>query len=362
MNASYRLGLALVAGTLAVSTAACVAFVQPRPDATPAGEDLSSPRRPLGPFHLVERSGRAVTEADLADRVWIAAFVFSRCPTSCPRISKVMKDVQGDLAGSGVQLASISVDPDFDTPAVLRKFADRYGADPDRWLFLTGEKPEVYRLILDKFLQSVSETPPSEVKEGVEAVSHSERLALIGPGNTLDGLYASFDPAAVRRLEARARSLDRTQKAAQTGWVLRLPPLNASLNALCAILLSTGWTMIRQRKIRQHAACMIAAIAVSGVFLACYLIYHYHVGSIAFRGVGPIRVVYLSILLSHTLLAVAVVPMVVVTVTLAALGRFASHARVARVTFPVWMYVSVTGVVVYLMLYQMPLPVSSIGS
>lgn len=362
MNGSYRPGLALVIGTLALSAAASAVFLQPKPDSTPAGEDLATPRRPLGSFRLVERSGRAITDADLSDRVWVAAFVFSRCPTSCPRISKVMKDVQGDLAGTTVQLASISVDPDFDTPAVLRKFADRFGADPDRWLFLTGDKAEVYRLILGGFLQSVSETPAAEVKDGVEAVSHSERLALIAPGNILDGLYASADPDAVRRLKARARSLDRMQKAARTGWVLRLPPLNASLNALCAVFLASGWALIRRGKIRQHAACMIAAIAVSGVFLACYLVYHYHVGSIPFRGVGPIRVVYLSILISHAILAIAVVPLVAVTASLAALGRFSTHVRLARVTFPVWMYVSVTGVIVYLMLYQLPLPAYSAGS
>lgn len=362
MITSYRLGLALVVGTLAVSTAACVALVNPRPDAAPGSEDLSALSRSVGRFKLVERSERIVTDRDLAGSVWIAAFVFSRCPTSCPRISKVMKDVQGDLTGTGVRLVSISVDPDHDTPAVLREFADRYRADPERWLFLTGEKAEVYRLIVDGFLQAVAETPAAERKEGVEAISHSSRLVLVGPSTRLLGVYDSSDPDAVHRLEARARSLDRIQKAARTGLVLRLPPLNASLNALCAILLTIGWGLIRRGKIREHAACMIAAIAVSGVFLACYLVYHYHVGSIPFRGVGPIRVVYLSILISHTILAIVVVPMVAATVSLAALGRFSSHARLARVTFPIWMYVSVTGVIVYLMLYQMPLPAYSAGS
>ena len=361
MNGSYRLGLMLVAGTLAASTAACLAFVNPRPEPPRGSEDLFAMSRSVGRFKLVERSGRIVTDGDLADRVWVAAFVFSRCPTSCPRISKVMKDMQADLAGTGVRLVSLSVDPDHDTPAVLREFADRYGADPDRWLFLTGDKSEIYRLIVDKFLLPVAETPAAERTQGVEAVSHSSRLVLVGPGTRLLGVYDSSDPDAVRRLEARARSLDRSAKAARTGWVLRLPALNASLNALCAILLSIGWGLIRRGKIRQHATCMIAAIAVSGVFLACYLVYHYNVGSVPFRGIGPIRIIYLSILLSHTILAVVVVPMVVVTVTLAALGRFATHARVARVTFPVWMYVSVTGVVVYLMLYQMPLPAYSAG-
>ena len=106
---------------------------------------------------------------------------------------------------------------------------------------------------------------------------------------------------------------------------------------------------------------MTAAIAVSALFLGCYLVYHYHVGSVPFRGVGPIRVAYLSILLSHTVLAVAVVPMILLTVYRAVRGRFAEHARVARVTFPVWMYVSITGVVVYWMLYRMPASPASFG-
>jgi protein SCO1 len=358
VNASYRLGLAVVAGTLAVSTIVCVALASPWPDPGPQAEALE---HPVGKFALVERSGRTVTDADLADGVWIAAFVFSRCPSSCPRISKVMKDVQGDLAATGVRLVSISVDPDYDKPAILREFASRYGADAERWLFLTGDKAEIFRLILGGFIQSVSDVPPAERKGDIEAVSHSASLSLVGPGNVLLGVYSSSDPDSVRRLEARARSLDRTAKAARTGWVLRLPALNASLNASCAVLLLIGWGLIRRGMIRSHAACMIAAIAVSGVFLSSYLVYHYHMGSVPFRGLGPIRIAYLSILLSHTVLAVAVVPLILVTLSLAVLGRFKSHARLARVTFPVWMYVSVTGVVVYLMLYQIPISPSSAG-
>ena len=356
MISSYRLGLAVVSCTLAASTALCVATVNPRPagDATRA-EDVSDLDHGLGSFRLTDQIGKTVSDADLADRAWIAAFIFTRCPSSCPRITAVMKGMQVDLADTGVELVSLTVDPDHDTPEVLASFAKKYGADPRRWRFLTGDKARIYDLILKGFLQSVSETPPGERGDDVEAVSHSDRLVLVGPGNMVLGAYRSSDPASVKRLEARARVVDRLARAGRTSWVLKLPTLNAALNGSSAVLLAVALVLIRSRKVKAHAICMIASVMVSGVFLGCYLAYHYHVGSVPFRGAGPIRVAYLAILLSHTVLAVAVVPLIAATLYFAARGRFASHARVARVTFPVWMYVSVTGVVVYWMLYQMPL-------
>ena len=140
-------------------------------------------------------------------------------------------------------------------------------------------------------------------------------------------------------------------------WVRRLPAVNATLNGTCALLLALGWVLIRAGNVRGHAATMIACVAVSALFLACYLVYHFQVGSVPFRGVGPVRLVYFTILLSHTLLATfGVVPLVALTLTRALRRRFDRHARIARVTFPIWMYVSVTGVVIYLMLYQLPAP------
>ena len=356
MDISYRLGLSIVSGTLALSLLLCAAVVNPRPERPPAGEDQADAGRTLGDFELVERSGRTIRESDLADRVWIAAFVFSRCPTSCPVISKKMRDLQGALAGTDVTLVSITVDPDYDTPTVLKEFASRYGADPDRWLYLTGPKDDVYSLILDRFGVSVQENSSPDRQEGAEAVAHSNRLVLVGPGNLILGSYQSNDPGAMRRLEAEARRADRMKAARRVGWVFRLPSINAALNAMCACLLVISWGLIRARKARLHAVGMLSAIAVSALFLTSYLVYHYFVGSVPFRGEGPIRLVYLSILLSHTILAVVAVPLIGLTVYRALRGRFHDHARIARVTFPIWLYVSITGVVVYLMLYQMPLP------
>ena len=132
-----------------------------------------------------------------------------------------------------------------------------------------------------------------------------------------------------------------------------LPTVNAILNSLCAALLLAGWWCIRSERRRAHAAFMSAAVFTSVLFLACYLVYHFQVGSVRYQGEGPLRVVYFAILLSHTLLAVANVPLVLVTLTRALRERFVEHRRLARVTLPVWLYVSLTGVVVYLMLYRM---------
>jgi len=130
-----------------------------------------------------------------------------------------------------------------------------------------------------------------------------------------------------------------------------LPALNAVLNGTSAVLLAVGYVLIRQIRIAAHRACMLLALVTSAAFLASYLTYPYHVGSVAYRGAGWTRPVYFTILITHTILAVAVVPLALVTVTRALRERFDRHVRIARLTLPIWFYVSVTGVVIYLMLY-----------
>jgi putative membrane protein len=132
-----------------------------------------------------------------------------------------------------------------------------------------------------------------------------------------------------------------------------LPALNAALNLLSAILLGTGYAYIRRKNIRAHKACMIAALATSTLFLTSYLIYHYNVGSVRFTKEGWIRPVYFFILITHVTLAAVILPLVLRTAYLAFRSRFNQHVRIARWTFPLWMYVSVTGVIVYLMLYRL---------
>ena len=133
-----------------------------------------------------------------------------------------------------------------------------------------------------------------------------------------------------------------------------LPAVNAMLNATAAVLLVCGYILIRRRAIAAHRKVMLAAFATSTVFLCCYLIYHYNVGSVRFPRTGAIRSLYLSILATHTALAAAVPPLAIITLSRGLGARFDRHRRIARWTLPVWLYVSVTGVVVYWMLYQMP--------
>ena len=131
------------------------------------------------------------------------------------------------------------------------------------------------------------------------------------------------------------------------------PALNASLNAACAVLLLLGWGLIKTGRREAHRWAMVSAFLCSAVFLACYLWYHFHAGSVRFQKTGPIRTVYLTILLTHTVLATAVLPVILRTLFLAAKGRFEEHRRWARWAFPVWLYVSVTGVTLYLILYPL---------
>ena len=131
-----------------------------------------------------------------------------------------------------------------------------------------------------------------------------------------------------------------------------LPALNATLNATSAVLLTIGWFLIRSGRWRQHRAVMITAFCTSVLFLISYLTYHAHAGAKHFTGQGAIRFVYFAILLTHTVLAVAIVPLAIMTLSRGLSARFDRHRSIARWTLPLWMYVSVTGVVVYFMLYQ----------
>ena len=131
-----------------------------------------------------------------------------------------------------------------------------------------------------------------------------------------------------------------------------LPTVNAVLNASAAVAMLAGFVAIRHRRVAVHRACMLTAVGLSVLFLCSYLVYHAQVGSRPYGGTGWLRTLYFTILLSHTVLAVAIVPLVATTLYRALRTQFVRHARLARVTFPMWLYVSVTGVVVYWMLYR----------
>jgi uncharacterized membrane protein YozB (DUF420 family) len=132
-----------------------------------------------------------------------------------------------------------------------------------------------------------------------------------------------------------------------------LPALNATLNAISAILLTTGYVLIRRGRADLHKRCMLAALTTSALFLVSYVVYHLNAGSRPFEGQGPIRLVYFAILITHVILAAAILPLALTTAARGVLGQYDRHVRIARWTLPIWLYVSVTGVVIYLMLYRL---------
>jgi uncharacterized membrane protein YozB (DUF420 family) len=132
-----------------------------------------------------------------------------------------------------------------------------------------------------------------------------------------------------------------------------LPAVNATLNGISTVFLTIGWIFIRRRDMARHRACMIAAFVTSALFLTSYLVYHANVGSVPFRGQGAIRTVYFVILITHIVLAAAILPLALMTLSRALARRFDRHRRIARWTLPIWLYVSVTGVAIYLMLYRL---------
>jgi protein SCO1/2/putative membrane protein len=302
---------------------------------------------PVGEFTLVERGEQTVPRSDLSGKVWVAAFIFTRCAGPCALVSQSMDRLQRDLAGlKEVRLVSFTVDPEWDKPPVLRAYAERYGADPGRWLFLTGERDELYRLIRHDFHLGVDPTPEQALKPGYE-VEHSTHLVLVDGRGHIRGYFSGTDPEALPELERKVRLLV---------WQGRLPAVNAALNGTSAVLLLFGYAAIRRRWVGLHKACMLTALAVSALFLASYLYYHFavrHGEPTRFQGPDPVRYVYLAVLLSHTVLATVVAPLALFTAYQGLRDRLARHVKVARWTLPVWLYVSVTGVVVYVMLYQL---------
>lgn len=140
-----------------------------------------------------------------------------------------------------------------------------------------------------------------------------------------------------------------------------LPKLNASLNAACTVFLVLGFIFIRNGKIRYHRFCMIVAFLCSTVFLGSYVYFHLHAGVIRFGGHGWIRTVYLAILIPHTILAIVIVPLILITLSLALRDQFGRHRAIARWTLPVWLFVSVTGVIVYWLLYVAYTPIWPAG-
>ncbi len=307
----------------------------------------------LPPFELVERDGRRVTREDLLGKPSLFAFFFTRCSGPCPALTGQMRRAQEELTGTDARLISVSVDPGHDTPEVLSAYARSFTADPARWWFLTGEEPAIYHLMRAGFALAVErgDLPDEDDVMGMQ-VTHATRLVALDGAGRIRGYYDGESDAGRAAAVARVRAL--------AGGPLRsispLPKLNAILNATAAGLLVLGLIAVLRGKKHLHGKLMGAAFAVSCVFLASYLYYHLVVipaqgGPIAYRGQGGLRTLYLVILATHVVLAIVNLPLVLRVLYLARRGRWEAHRRLGWITWPIWMYVSVTGVVVYLMLY-----------
>ncbi len=278
----------------------------------------------------------------------------------------------------------------------MRTYAEYYRADPQRWWFLTGDKSTIFHLILNSFRVRVEDDPR---KIPGNEVIHTTWIMHVDPQGVVRGKYDAqndvdmarlrrvllgksdpLDAAVIKEGEANERRQAELQRQAEAErdrklreeeaaeklasvppWILRLPAVNASLNGLATVLLFTGWLLIKSQRPQAHKAVMLTAFGVSAAFLACYLLYHFQLhhytgsGSRKFEGQGPIRLVYFPLLASHILLAFGVAVLAPLTIYRGLKAQWEQHQRLARVTFPIWLYVSITGVIIYFMLYHWPL-------
>jgi protein SCO1/2/putative membrane protein len=290
-------------------------------------------------FALVERSGQPLARKDLLGRVWVGEFIFTRCAGSCPVMISRMMTLYKALPQA--TYVSFTVDPANDTPAVLAAYAKNMSL-PEEWLFATGTYEQIQSLAKDGFKLSMG--PGSSADE---PIIHSDRLVIVDRYGRQRGSFSTSDAEGMERLRAElARVLAEPAIPAT-----KLPALNAGLNGAAGVLLILGLILIKAKKPGAHKAAMLAALVASALFLVSYLTAHHFLGSTPYKGQGTLRTVYFAILISHTILAALIVPLAMLTVYRAFQEDFARHRAIASWTFPIWLYVSVTGVVIYFMLY-----------
>ncbi|NBO91624.1 MAG: DUF420 domain-containing protein [Planctomycetia bacterium] len=315
-------------------------------------------------FHLTERNGRPLSNNDLRGKVWIASFVMTRCPDGkCPQVAQTVKRLQDELASrSDVRLVTFTSDPERDDPEELKRYAESHGADPSRWLFLTGEYDQIDALMRGLYLRG------GEKKQ--DRTDHSQKIIVIGRDGNIVGYFDGLWNSTVQEQIDFERNLLRLRRAVDKAlikehpyiqvWMPRdFPAFNAFLNGLSCVLLLVGYASIKSKLIRVHIFCMLTTIGVSALFLASYLFFHIIVKEwrpTRFAEQAPdaptwVGIAYAILLLSHTLLAVIATPMALVSAYFGLRKWWSAHIKLARWTFPVWFYVSVTGVAVYWMLY-----------
>jgi protein SCO1/2 len=307
---------------------------------------------PVGDFKLQERSGKYVRARDLLGRIWVAQFFYPGC-NLCSRNTPTMKKLQGHYRGkSDVCLVSIALNSD--SLETLQEFAKDHEADPDQWLFLTGTEDKVHDVVRLSFFNMVfrkKDPAPGDI------IAHSTYLVLVDPHGVMVGYVDGTQDKAADALKEQIELLRNRRRLQERIPVTGadLPWFNAMLNSTCTILLLLGWIAIRLRYETLHKIAMLLALAVSMVFLASYLFYHFAVMEMEptrFRGEGTARYIYFAILLSHTILAIVVAPLALFIAVQGLRDARLLHKKVARWTLPIWLYVSVTGVVVYWMLYR----------
>jgi protein SCO1 len=306
---------------------------------------LHSTLGPLPEFTLTDQNGHTVQREQLVGKICVVSFFFSCCADVCPKTQAAMARLQEQLAGfPDVLLVSINVFPSNDTQEVLTSYAKNHKADPERWLFLRGDEAEIGALVRNGFKQGMERNTSG--KPGYEVI-HTANLLVVDHRGVIRGYANGLDPEEVDRLAQHVKHLVLAKY---------FPTINASLNGACGLLLVLGFVLIRTRQVLAHKICMLMALGVSAVFLGSYLFYHFVVldgQPTRFTGEGPVRYLYLGILLSHTLLAVLVAPLALRVTYLGLRNRLARHRALAQWTLPLWLYVSVTGVVVYWMLYHL---------
>lgn len=357
-------------------------YVQLEPDRPPVLWDVES----VAPFDLVDQNGDPVTRESLLGKPWVANFIFARCTYQCPMTCRKIMELNEELAGVDMRFVTITVDPEHDDVETMREFAGIWQATPDRWVFATGEPEEVWKLIREGFKVSAWENVGTARVPGME-FAHDNNLIHVDEHGMIRGRYNGLidaelvtlrrvlkeqietpkkhQPAVIEAAAREERAQARKQPAADDPldllprWAQRLPATNALLNALATLLLLAGFAAVKAKRISLHKKLMLYAFGVSVVFLGTYLAYHFalhHYAGIRgkpFTGTGWIRPVYFTILISHVVLAALVPVLAVVTIVKGLRDRIESHRRWAKVTFPIWLYVSVTGVIIYWMLYQM---------
>lgn len=350
----------------------------------------------VGDFQLIDQDGKPVTRRSLLGRPWVANFIFGSCSTHCPLTSKRIKELIEELGATDVRFVTISVDPVNDTPFFLKGLSEIYvprNAKPAEWLWLTGTEVEIYKLIREGFKVPAWKYAGTDVLPGME-FAHSNHLVHVDAQGKIVGRYRSdtaaelmtlqqvlrgkistppeHQPATREQILALRRLREGDPLASLPAWAQRLPATNASLNGLATLLLVAGFLAAKRMKFRLHKRMMLTAFFVSVLFLASYLTYHacltLYTDSHGRKFTGPASLlwVYRTILITHVVLATTVPVLAIITIRnglraypakkdedafRSMMQERYDHKRWAKITFPIWLYVSVTGVVIYGMLY-----------